>query len=556
MRPAIDAVLTTWPPSRWAIMRGRKASSPWITPQRLTPRVHSQSRCVAVSSPPQIATPALLQSTWTRPSVENARSARAWTWARSLTSVRTPIARPPRASMRLTVSLRPVSSTSATTRAAPSAARLSARARPMPLAAPVTTPTRPLNDSTAVSLCFRNYAEALPSSSGRSTVSRRSMSAGLRRKAANPASSALSKVAGLMSPVNATMGTPAATGCCRRRVANSKPWMPRRRRSRRTTVGRVRTASSRPFSPDSVIRTRASGNSAVRYSPRAWRVSVSSSTTRMTAIGPSVPCRPCGIRCLGSGGKPIRPEPGRLPAGATQRRDDARRMPPVAPADVLHSDGEKAIGHARQDTGREAQRREIGVDHGGDGFFLRGSQRPAERRERDESLGHRRIDAVHERAGPADHDEAVPETPPLQEHARKRRRRLLPEPADREHGRAVDGQRQTGRLDPAVLGFGCFGLDAEQDDAIGKRANQVHRARHVRHERPIIDDVVVRRKDGDRHVTGQVFDPHHGIHDGRERSLVTRLLDQAAGGKIRRKRSEVRAVLIRHDGNLAVWPDQ
>src|SRR2546422_5352094 len=51
--PAMDAVLTTWPGSFCAIMRGRNASSPWTTPQRFTPSTHCQSRCVAVSSPPQ-----------------------------------------------------------------------------------------------------------------------------------------------------------------------------------------------------------------------------------------------------------------------------------------------------------------------------------------------------------------------------------------------------------------------------------------------------------------------------------------------------------------------
>ena len=63
----MEAVLTMWPRSPPAIMRGTNASMPWITPQRLTPSTHCQSRCVAVSSPPQAATPALLQSTWTAP---------------------------------------------------------------------------------------------------------------------------------------------------------------------------------------------------------------------------------------------------------------------------------------------------------------------------------------------------------------------------------------------------------------------------------------------------------------------------------------------------------
>src|SRR5207249_3585436 len=87
--PAIDAVLTMCPGSFCAIMRGRNASSPWMTPQRFTPSTHCQSRCVAVSS------------------------------------------------------------RSATTTRAPSRANAAASARPMPEAPPVTTPTRPLSESTA-----------------------------------------------------------------------------------------------------------------------------------------------------------------------------------------------------------------------------------------------------------------------------------------------------------------------------------------------------------------------------------------------------------------------
>src|SRR5207245_164622 len=89
MSPAIEAVLTMCPPSPPAIIRGTNVSMPWITPQRLTPSTHCQSRCVARSSPPHAATPALLQRTWTTPNACQARSASAWTWPRSLTSVRT-----------------------------------------------------------------------------------------------------------------------------------------------------------------------------------------------------------------------------------------------------------------------------------------------------------------------------------------------------------------------------------------------------------------------------------------------------------------------------------
>src|SRR5207248_1293889 len=147
MSPAIEAVLTMCPPSPPAIIRGTNVSIPWITPQRLTPRTHCQSRCVARSSPPHAATPALLQRTWTAPKTCHARSASAWTWPRSLTSVRTVSASTPcpRASP-ATLAIAP-SSTSATTSRAPSRASASVSARPIPLPPPVTTATFPLNES-------------------------------------------------------------------------------------------------------------------------------------------------------------------------------------------------------------------------------------------------------------------------------------------------------------------------------------------------------------------------------------------------------------------------
>src|SRR5438093_2123385 len=73
MSPAIEAVLTMCPSLFRAVIRGTNASMPWITPQRFTPSTHCQSRCVAVSSPPQTATPALLQRTCTAPKDSHAR---------------------------------------------------------------------------------------------------------------------------------------------------------------------------------------------------------------------------------------------------------------------------------------------------------------------------------------------------------------------------------------------------------------------------------------------------------------------------------------------------
>ena len=108
---------------------------PWITPQRLTPIAHSQSRWVADSSPPQSATPALLHSTWTAPISANARSASAWTCSSRLTSVLTAMAALPARATSATVSAIPASSRSATTTRAPSRAKARASARPIPLAA-------------------------------------------------------------------------------------------------------------------------------------------------------------------------------------------------------------------------------------------------------------------------------------------------------------------------------------------------------------------------------------------------------------------------------------
>ncbi len=143
MSPAMDAVFTTCPGCFWATMRGTKASTPWITPQRLTPIAHSQSLWVTASRPPQRATPALLQTTCTAPNSVNARSARACTSVRRLTSVFTARPRRPAWVTPATVSAMPVSSRSATTTSAPSRAKSSASARPIPLAPPVTTAVRP-----------------------------------------------------------------------------------------------------------------------------------------------------------------------------------------------------------------------------------------------------------------------------------------------------------------------------------------------------------------------------------------------------------------------------
>src|SRR5215467_12846509 len=147
MSPAMEAVLTMWPGSFWAIMRGTKASTPWITPQRFTPSTHSQSRWVADSRPPWMATPALLQTTCTAPISDHARSASVCTDASVVTSVLTVRALVPALRMPTAVSAMLTSSISATTTWAPSPAKARESARPIPLPPPVTTAVLPLSVS-------------------------------------------------------------------------------------------------------------------------------------------------------------------------------------------------------------------------------------------------------------------------------------------------------------------------------------------------------------------------------------------------------------------------
>src|SRR5438552_16267299 len=140
--PAIEAVLTTWPPAPCAISRGTKISRPWTTPQKLTRIVYSQSAWVAVASWPNVPTPALLQTTWTAPNRRSAASASARTLARCVTSVGTARTEAPPAVIRSATRAIAASSRSARTIRAPRAANASARAAPMPPPPPVITATR------------------------------------------------------------------------------------------------------------------------------------------------------------------------------------------------------------------------------------------------------------------------------------------------------------------------------------------------------------------------------------------------------------------------------
>ncbi len=144
--PAIDAVLTMWPLPR-SSMAGRNAFTPWITPQRLTPSVHSQSaRSIAeIDAPP--ATPALFITTSAGPQADVQASRSPSTDAHSATSHGTASTSPPAAAMAAAVSSSGGCSMSATTTLIPSAANACATARPIPLAPPVTTATLPVSAS-------------------------------------------------------------------------------------------------------------------------------------------------------------------------------------------------------------------------------------------------------------------------------------------------------------------------------------------------------------------------------------------------------------------------
>src|SRR4051794_29202145 len=129
-------------------MRGTKALTPWMTPQRLTSRIHRHSLSSNRQVAPMSATPALLQRTSAPPKRSQAVSARRSTSSKRRTSV---------TAVRIVLEdgrfsdcaaeSRRSAWTSAMTRCMPCAARRSQSARPIPLAAPVTTATLPLRSS-------------------------------------------------------------------------------------------------------------------------------------------------------------------------------------------------------------------------------------------------------------------------------------------------------------------------------------------------------------------------------------------------------------------------
>src|SRR6185503_5220822 len=138
-------------PSSCLIRCGVNARTPWITPHRLTPRIHCQSAGVFSHTAPSGDTPALLHTTCTPPSrvsVWSRKISSCWAFETSTLSV---MARTPFASTSSCTEERLTSSTSASARSMPSAAKASAIERPRPLAAPVTAATLPCRSLMALS---------------------------------------------------------------------------------------------------------------------------------------------------------------------------------------------------------------------------------------------------------------------------------------------------------------------------------------------------------------------------------------------------------------------
>src|ERR1051325_5545328 len=151
-RPAMDAVLTMWPPSRRGRSRGTNVSTPCTTPQKLTPIVYSQSACVESAISPKVATPALLQTMWTAPRRRSAVSASARTLSSDVTSVGTVTTSAPATARSFATPAMAPSFRSARTIRAPRAAKALAMAAPIPPPPPVMTATRPRKSSMAAYL--------------------------------------------------------------------------------------------------------------------------------------------------------------------------------------------------------------------------------------------------------------------------------------------------------------------------------------------------------------------------------------------------------------------
>jgi hypothetical protein len=131
------------PTVRW----GGKARTPRITPHMLTPMPHSQADSGPNQRSANVATPALLQTTWTAPNRSMVAGANPWTDGSTLPSVGTTSVTTPWAPMTSAAPLNPSSSTSARPTFRPASANRLASASPIPLAAPVTTAILPAASS-------------------------------------------------------------------------------------------------------------------------------------------------------------------------------------------------------------------------------------------------------------------------------------------------------------------------------------------------------------------------------------------------------------------------
>src|SRR4051794_38981869 len=146
-RPPIDDVVTMYPPSPWARMRGRNAWMPCATPLMLTSMSQSQSPSVASATGPASPMPALLTSTCTRPKRRSVSSAARSTAARSVTSSVTASTPSPSSANCASDSSMCSCRRPLITTCMPARANATAMPRPMPLDPPVMKATLPSTSS-------------------------------------------------------------------------------------------------------------------------------------------------------------------------------------------------------------------------------------------------------------------------------------------------------------------------------------------------------------------------------------------------------------------------
>src|SRR5262245_4012681 len=140
MNAAIDAVVTTCPPSPWAFIRGTNVTTPLTTPPRFTPSTQSQSWNVASAMSLKRLIPAFRQTTWTFPKARSVSSAARANASRSVTSKRIACAASPSSA---SASSRWSSRMSAIVTRMPAATNDLAIPSPTPLPPPVMKATLP-----------------------------------------------------------------------------------------------------------------------------------------------------------------------------------------------------------------------------------------------------------------------------------------------------------------------------------------------------------------------------------------------------------------------------